>query len=121
MRTLQLYATAAATANAVAQITIASSTILKGVQWTLAADCVADNGLVAVELSKVPTSQIATNGAQDPFFGIRFYNNLATSGMVANGQSGFFRLAVPCRQGEIIYLHCLVTTATFYFNGIFWY
>lgn len=118
LRTLQLYATGSSTASAVAQVTIPSKVTLKGVQYAFSADSVADNGLVVVELSKVPTSQIAVNGAQDPFFEARFFVNLVTSGMASPGANGFCPLSVPCRQGEIVYVHVSVTTSTYYFNAI---
>lgn len=118
LRTLQLYATGASTASAVAQVTIPSKVTLKGIQYAVSADSVADNGVVALELSKVSTSQIAVNGAQDPFFEIRIFVNLATSGLLAPGGNGFCPISVPCRQGEIIYVHALVTTSTYYANFI---
>lgn len=119
MRTLQLYGTAAATANAVAQITIPSSSTIKAVQFAIAVDQVADNSHLALELSKVPTSQISVNGAQDPFWEYRTYANTTTPS--GNSMTGFHRLNVSCRQGEIIYLHCYVVTTTFYANFIFWF
>lgn len=119
MRTLQLYGTAAATANAVAQVTIPSSATIKAVQYAIAVDQVADNSHLALELSKVPTSQIAVNGAQDPFWEFRTYSNSATPS--GNSLTGMARLNVSCRQGEIIYLHCYVVTTTFYANFILWF
>lgn len=119
VRTMQLYGTAGATANAVAQITIPSSATIKAVQFAIAVDQVADNSHLALELSKVPTSQIAVNGAQDPFWEFRTYANTTTPS--GNSQTGMTRLLVPCRQGEIIYLHAFVVTTTFYANFIFWF
>lgn len=120
MRTLQLYGTAAATANAVAQVTIPSSATIKAVQFAVAVDQVADNSHLALELSKVPTSQIAVNGAQDPFWEFRSFANAAPpTGQM--GQTGMTRVNVSCRQGEIIYLHCYVVTTTFYANFILWF
>lgn len=119
MRTLQLYGTAAATANAVAQITIPSASAIKAVQFAIAVDQVADNSHLALELSKVPTSQIAVNGAQDPFWEFRTFANSATPS--GNSATGMTRVLVPCRQGEIIYLHAYVVTTTFYANFIFWF
>lgn len=121
MRTLKLYGTGAATANAVAQVTIPTSTTLKGVQWAIAIDQVADNSHLGLELSKAATSQIATNGALDPFWEFRHYCNLVTSGMYGGSQNGYAPLKVSCRQGEIVYLHALVTTTTYYAEFILWY
>jgi hypothetical protein len=121
-RTLQLYGTASATTTSLAQITIPTKGTLNGLQFHLLLDSITDNGIVRCEISKVPTNQIATNGALDPFFEIGAYSNFVTSGLSQGGQCGFVPLSVPVRQGEIIYLHCTVAgTATFYFNGIFWY
>lgn len=121
-RTLQLYGTASATTTSLAQITIPTAGSLDGIQWSLLLDSVTDNGVVRVELSKVPTNQIAVNGALDPFFEVGAYSNFVTSGLSQGAQTGFFPLKVPVRQGEIVYLHCTVGgTATFYFNGLLWY
>lgn len=121
-RTLQIYGTASATTTSLATITIPSAGRLNGIQFSFLIDSVTDNGIVRVELSKVPTNQIAANGALDPFFEVGAYSNFVTSGLSNGGQLGFTPLAVPVRQGEIIYLHCTVAgTATFYFNGILWY
>lgn len=121
-RTIQLYATGSSTANAVAQITIPSQTIIKGVIASLAGNSVTDDGIAVIECSKVATSQIATNGALDPFLEMRFYSNFVTSGLSNGAFNQFFPLHVPCRQGEIVYLHAFVSgTCVYFFNGIFLY
>lgn len=120
MRNLQLYATGSATATSVAQITIPSSTTLKGVYISLTADSVTDNAQVRLEFSKVPTNQIAVNGALDPFLEVGAYSNFVTSGLVHTGINQFFPLDVPCRQGEIVYVHATVLgTVTYYLTAIF--
>lgn len=119
MRTLQLYGTAAATANAVAQLTIPSASSLKAIQWAIAADQVADNSHIALELSKSPVSQIAVNGAQDAFWEWRTYANTTTPS--GNSGTGTSKVQVPFRQGDIIYLHCYIVTSTFYANFILWF
>ena len=122
MRTLQLYATGAATATSVAQVTIPAAATLKGVYINFALDCVTDNGQVRAELSKVPTNQIGTNGALDPFLEVGVFSNFVTSGLATGGVNAFMPLDVQCRQGEIVYLHVTVSgTATYYFNAIFVY
>lgn len=122
MRTIQLYATGSSTANAVAQITIPSATRIKAIQISLDVDSITDNADVTLEFSKVPTSQIATNGAQDPFLELRFKNNFLTSGMTLTGVNQTFPVDVECRQGEIVYVHAAVTgTATYRVNAICWY
>lgn len=122
MRNLQLYATGSATATSVAQVTIPSSTTIKGVYVDFLLDCITDNGAVRIEFSKVPTNQIAVNGALDPFLEIGLYSNFVTSGLSTSGLNQFFPLDVACRQGEIVYIHVTVAgTVTYYLNAIFAY
>lgn len=122
MRTLQLYATGSATANAVAQITIPSATRIKAIQIAMDVDSVTDNSDVTLEFSKVPTSQIATNGAQDPFLEVRVKSNFVTSGLTTYGVNQTFPVDVECRQGEIIYVHAAVSgTATYRVTAIHWF
>lgn len=121
MRTIQLYGTGAASANAVAQVTIPTAGKIKGIQFSLSCDQVADNSVVALELTKAPAAQISTNGALDPFFTVRVFNNLVTSGMQAQNLCNFIPVDVDVRQGELIYLHAVVTTSTYYFTAILWY
>jgi len=119
-RTIQLYATGSATATSVAQVTIPSAVTLKGATVALYCDSVTDNGFVRIELSKVPTNQIGTNGALDPFLEFGSYTNFLTSGIDANQLLQFIPINVHCRQGEIVYLHATVSgTATYYANIIF--
>jgi hypothetical protein len=83
---------------------------------------ITDDSSVALELSRVPTSQIAVNGAQDPFLDISAFVNLLTSGLAIASHNMFYPLRVPCRQGEIIYLHAAVAgTVSYVFNGILWF
>ena len=122
MRTLQIYATGSATATSVANVTIPSPARIMGVQIALGIDSVTDNAMVRLELSKVPTNQIATNGAMDPFLEINLAGNFATSGLAQAGVNQFFPVDIPCRQGELIYVHATVGgTATYYFNAILHY
>lgn len=122
MRTLQLYATGAATATSVASVTIPTSARIMGVQIALGIDSVTDNAMVRLELSKVPTNQIATNGSQDPFLEINLAGNFLTSGLAQTGVNQFFPVDIPCRQGELVYVHATITgTATYYFNAILHY
>src|SRR5262245_17457149 len=122
MRTLQLYATGSATATSVAQVTMPSQSRVMGIQVAFAIDSITDNAMVRLELSKVPTNQIATNGALDPFLEVNLAGNFVTSGLAQAGINQFFPLDVPCRQGEIVYIHATVAgTATYYFNAILHY
>lgn len=122
MRTLQLYATGSATATSVAQVTVPSAGRILGIQVALGIDSVTDNAMVRLELSKVPTNQIATNGALDPFLEVNLAGNFATSGLAQTGVNQFFPVEIPVRQGEIVYVHATVGgTATYYFNAILHY
>lgn len=121
MRTLQLYATGAATATSVANVTVPVATTIKGAYVTLVGDATADNSTVRIELSKVPTNQIGVNGAQDPFLEFGTYLNVGAAGAYPMSLNTFYPLDVSCRQGEIIYIHANVTTTTYYVNVIFIY
>jgi len=122
LRTLQLYATGSATATSVAQVTIPSAATIHACQVMMQVDSITDNGQVRLELTKVPTNQIGTNGALDPFLEVGGYSNFVTSGLAQGILCYTFPLNVPCRQGEIIYIHATVSgTATYYFNGILWF
>jgi len=122
MRTLQLYATGSATATSVAQVTIPSSARIRGVQIALGIDSITDNAMVRLEFSKVPTNQIATNGALDAFLEINLSGNFVTSGLAQAGVNQFFPVDIPCRQGEIVYVHATIAgTVTYYVNAILHY
>ena|SRR5690242_1413732 len=122
LRTIQLYATGSATATSVAQVTIPSAGTIHAVQISLIVTSIVASSLVRLEMTKVPTNQIATNGALDPFLEIGSATNFVTSGLAHNGTPLTIPVNVPCRQGEIIYLHATVAgTATYYFNGILWF
>lgn len=122
MRTIQLYGTGAATATSVASVTIPTAGRLVGVQADVQMDSVTDNAQVRLELSKVPTNQIGTNGALDPFLEVGMFGNFVTSGLSAFSVNQFFPVDVGVRQGEIVYLHATVSgTATYYGNFIIHY
>lgn len=122
MRTLQLYATGAATATSVAQVTIPTAGRIVGIGVDFVIDSITDNAIVRLEYSKVPTNQIATNGALDPFLEIGLAGNFVTSGLAQTGINQFFPVDVPVRQGEIIYIHATVAgTVTYYANAILHY
>src|SRR4029079_1285618 len=122
LRTLQLYATGSATGTSVAQVTIPSAGTIHACQISLVCTSIVASTVVRIELSKVPTNQIATNGALDPFLECGIATNFVTSGLAHNGVPYTVPLNVPCRQGEIVYLHATVAgTVTYYFNGILWF
>lgn len=119
MRRVQLYATGAATASAVANVTIPTAGKLRGVSIHLFWDSSADNSRITIEYSKIPTSQIAVNGSQEPILTVGSYQNGAAANLGA--VNGYWPLDVDVRQGEIIYVHANITTATYYANAIFFY
>lgn len=85
-------------------------------------DSITDNSAVRLELSKIPTSLIGSNGAIDPFASFALFGNLVTSGLSQIGLNQCFPLDVECRQGELVYVHALVSgTLTYFFNGVFHY
>jgi len=122
MRTLQLYATGSATATSAAQVTLPSQGRVVGVQVSLLLDSITDGASIRLEFSKVPTNQIATNGALDPFLEVGLYGNFVTSGLAQSGICQFFPVDVPVRQGEIIYVHATVAgTLNYFVNAILHY
>lgn len=118
MTTFKLYGSAAATANGVAQVILPAAGRIKGVQWAVNADMVADNSALALELSRASASEIGVNGAQQCISEIRAYGNLVTSGFPMSMLNYFFPLDIPIFQGQIIYLHCSITTCTFYATAL---
>jgi hypothetical protein len=119
MNTLKLYATGAATANAVANVQMPSATRIKGVQVAFMVDSITDNAAVQIELSRASAREIATNGAQQCIIEQAIYGNFVTSGLAQFGINQFFPVDIPVIQGQLIYLHAVVTgTATYTFTGI---
>jgi len=120
MRAIKLYGTGAATANAVANVQIPSATRIVGVQWAIAVDAVADNAVCNLEVSAASATEIGTNGAQMCISEFRSYNNLVTSGMTLNSYNFFVPVDFAVRQGQLIYLHANITTATYFATAILW-
>jgi len=121
MRTLKLYGTGSTTANAVAQITIPSRSRIVGIQAGIRIDQVADNSALQLELSKSSASEIGVNGAQQCIASFGAYANLVTSGLTQGGINLFVPVDVQVEQGQIIYLHALVTTSVFYAEFVLHY
>jgi len=119
---IQLYATGSATGTSVAQVTIPAAGRLVAIQFSLAVTSIVASTLVRIELSKVPSNQIGTNGALDPIIEIDQATNFVTSGLAQAGLNDIMPVHIPVRQGEIIYLHATVAgTATYYANFILIY
>jgi hypothetical protein len=122
MRTLKLYGTASATANAVAQLTIPSAATIKAVQYSILFDSITDNGKLQLELSRSSATEIATNGAQQCICELGLYSNFVTSGLSQPVLAGMLFVSSPFAQGQIIYLHTVVSgTLTFYATFVLHY
>lgn len=121
MRRVQLYGTGAATASAVANVTIPAAGKLRGCAFSGAFDSTTDNARAIVEYSKIPTSQIAVNGSQEPFFIAQLFSNVGAAGFDISSMQFWIPLDIDVRQGEIIYLHAAVNNGTYYANAVFYY
>jgi len=116
--TIKLYGTGSATANAVAQITIPNRGRIRGALVTLWMDSNTDNAQVNCEISRASAREIAVNGAQQCVLEVSIAGNFVTSGLAQSSTTLFVPLEVDVIQGQIIYLHALVTgTATYNFTA----
>lgn len=77
-------------------------------------DMVADNSNCALEVSRASATELAVNGAQQCIAVVGQYGNLVTSGVFPGGINVFLPVDVPVDQGQIVYLHALITTCTYY-------
>lgn len=122
MNTLKLYGTGSATANAVASVIIPTGGRIKGVEVTMWIDSNTDNAQVNCEVSRASAREIAVNGAQQCIVEVSLAGNFVTSGLAQAAVNQFFPVDVPTTQGQIIYLHAVVTgTATYNFTAILHY
>ena len=122
VNTIRLYGSGSATANGVAQIIIPSKTRLRGVQCATSLDCSTDNGMAIIEVSRSSSKEIQVNGSQQAIVEVQLYNNFVTSGMSAPNFNGFLPCDVSVNQGQIIYLHAVVTgTMNYYATFIIHY
>jgi hypothetical protein len=112
--TLKLYGTGSATANAVASVQMPGAGRIRGVQVAIMFDSVTDNAAVQIEVSRASAREIAVNGAQQCIVEAAAYSNFVTSGLGQFGINTFLPCDVPNTQGQLIYLHAVVTgTATY--------
>lgn len=118
MRSIKLYGTGSATANAVAQVTIPSKGRIVGVQFSAYFDAITDNAVAQLEVSRASAREINVNGAQQCICEINNYANFVTSGLAFAGQNGFLPVDVDVDQGQIIYFHA-ATSGTITFLGTF--
>lgn len=114
MRTLKLYATGSATANAVANVVIPSASTIRGVQVCVRINSITDGAQLNLEVSRSSSREIATNGAQQCVIEVCLESNFVTSGLAQQGVNQFMPVAVPMTQGQILYLHALVAGTVVY-------
>lgn len=114
MKTIKLYATGSATANAAAQITIPSRTTLVAVQCAIRINCITDGAQVDLEVSRASAREIAVNAAQSAIVQVALESNFVTSGLEQGGANLFFPCSVMLEQGQFVYLHALVAGTVVY-------
>ena len=122
MRTLKLYATGSATANAVAQLVIPSASSIRAIQYSILFDSITDGAFARIELSRSSATEIAVNGAQQCICELGMLSNFVTSGLSQPSLAGILHVMFPFAQGQIIYLHAVVAgTVTYYANFVLHY
>ncbi len=116
MRTYKLLAGGqSSAADAVANCLITRNGRIKSVRWEGQIDQVADNSVLAMELSVRPTNQLATNDTIGDISCLRVHNNLVTSGVGVGRLSKQELVDFPIAANERLYLHigtCTTTTTT---------
>lgn len=122
MRTIKLYATGSATANAVASVTIPNASTIRGIQWAIRCDSITDNAALDVEISRASAREIAILGAQQCISESAIQSNFVTSGLTTFGENHFAPVSVKVVQGQLIYLHVVVTgTLTYVVTALLHY
>jgi len=122
MRTLKLYGTGTATANAVASVVIPSASTIRAIQWSVILDSITDGVLVQLELSRSSSRETNVNGAQQCCAEIALASNFVTSGLAQPTPNGIFHVSLPFAQGQILYTHALITgTVTYHVTWLLHY
>lgn len=111
---LKLYGTGAATANAVAQVVIPNKSHIIGVQACVWATSITAASQANIEISKASAKEIHVNGSQQCVCEVGIASNFVTSGLDVIAVNQFFPVSIPVVQGQIIYLHALVTGTVTY-------
>lgn len=119
MRVYKIYASAAASGNAAAYVTIQKSGRLKSIRTAIGFDCVTDNGRLALEVSLGATSQIATNDSIGPIHQVEVFSNFLTSGLNTVAGNDQVLLDFPVNAGERIYLNVLIGGTVTYYATVF--
>ena len=113
-----IYATGAATANAVQYIEFFKPGRIGLIDVSFSLDATADNSLAALELALNATAgQFSVNDARNVVYFQRVFASLVTSGLICNDYGKVFACNIPVAQGDRLYLHATVTTATYFFNA----
>lgn len=121
MYSRKIYGTASSTTNNVANITIPTRGKVVGVQWATKWDNATDNSEGVFELSLASATEVAVNAAQQCITEIAFYSNFTTSGLAYGMVNLFCPVEVQVNQGQIIYLHAVITgTATLKGGAVIW-
>jgi len=114
MRTLKLYGTGSATANAVQSVIIPTAGTIRGVQYAVRINSITDGAQVNLEVSRSSAREIAVNGSQQSVCEIAVEGNFVTSGLAQTGLNGFLPQNVNVVQGQLIYLHALIAGTVVY-------
>lgn len=111
-KTLKLYGSGVASANAVAQITVPRNCQITSIKWSasgLAAAAI--DGRLAYELSTVSVGQFATNDAQNVISQTILATTVASS--ATHSEDVHVGLAIPLAANDRLYLHAQVTGSAF--------
>lgn len=109
VKVYRLYASVSATGNNSAQVIIPSAARILAVQWALDFDSITDNGACAVEISRASTTEMAVNASQQAVAEVRWFSNFLTSGLAVGNINMFSPVDISVFQGQIIYLHHIIT------------
>ena len=111
-RTVLVYASITATANAAAQITVPARSKLKAVKWSIVPGAgLADGDFIRAELSVNAAGQDTTNDATGILSVAGTTMELTTSGASAVGVNEYHPVDVQFNGGDRIYLHCVESGA----------
>lgn len=115
MRTYKIYATAGASANAHANVTLQRNGRIRGIRWSVAYDSSTDNGRCDLEASLVALAQIGTNDTIGSLDEVKYFTNLTTSGKDMAAVNVQRSVDIPVAAGERVYLNSAnVSNCTFY-------
>lgn len=106
----QLFATATADADNVANLQFVRRANITAVRMNVRSNSETDASAYMSELSFFPSSQSLVNDPNGPILTLTGFNNLVTSGMTMNADSdGITGIAIPVEPGMKVYLNFDVT------------